>query len=240
MRFTRIVLAVGFVAGLGVALAQQPGRGGFGGGMGGPGMLLMNKGVQEELKLTDEQKERIQGVGKATFEKYQDDFADLRNLPQDEQREKRTALMKKIGDENDKAYGEILSKDQSKRLKQINWQNMKARAFLDEDVQKAIKMTDEQKDKVKTINADAEKAFAEANPRRGGGGGGGFDAEAFKKMQEKRTEMQKETLEKVNAVLTSDQKVAFKDLTGAPYEVKFEGFGPGGRGGRGKDKGKDK
>ena len=45
--------------------AQRPGGGiGFGGGGFG---LLLNKGVQEELKITDEQKEKITAASKDLF-----------------------------------------------------------------------------------------------------------------------------------------------------------------------------
>ena len=48
--------------------------------------------------------------------------------------------------------------------------------------------------------------------------GGGDPQENRKKMQT----LQKETMEKVSAVLTDDQKKTWKEMTGEPFEVKFE------------------
>jgi len=53
-------------------------------------------------------------------------------------------------------------------------------------------------------------------------------------MQKKMAALNKETMEKVSGVLTDDQKKAWKDLTGEPFEFKPD---PGQFGGRGKKKG---
>jgi hypothetical protein len=61
--------------------------------------------------------------------------------------------------------------------------------------------------------------------------GRGFDAET----QQKRRTITKEYTTKAMDSLTADQKAAWKDLTGEPFEVKFEGRPgdrrPGGEGG---------
>ena len=49
----------------------------------------------------------------------------------------------------------------------------------------------------------------------------------------KRQTMQKEAADAIAKVLDADQKAAVKDLTGAPFELRFEGFGGGGPGGAG-------
>src|SRR5438132_2019928 len=91
----RVLLTFALVALLtGPAAAQRQGRGqgqgrggpgGFGGGFGGmfnsPEQLLMNEGVQKEIKLTDEQKKKIQTVNQEVRAKHKDDFAKLQDLP---------------------------------------------------------------------------------------------------------------------------------------------------------------
>jgi len=218
---------------VGPALAQRgQGRGGFGGG-GGPGFLLMNPGVQKELKLSEDQVKKITETNESIRDKHRDEFEALGKLEGDERREKGEELRKKMTDETNKALAEILKPEQNKRLKEITLQQEGARAFNEADVQKALNLTDEQKEKIKTINEDAAKDFRELFPRgrRGGGGGGPPDQGAFKERMTKMATMRKENLDKVLSVLNDDQKKTWKEITGAPFEVRFE-FGPGGpRGG---------
>jgi Spy/CpxP family protein refolding chaperone len=232
------LLVLGLAALLaGPALAQRgQGRGGFGGGFGrgfgGPGFLLQNPSVQKELKLSDDQIKKITETTESIRDKHRDEFEALGKLEGDEQREKGQELRKKMTDETQKAMAEILKPEQNKRLKEITLQQEGARAFNDAEVQKALNLTDEQKEKIKTINEDAAKEMAELFPRgRRGGGGGPPDAGAFKERMTKMATMRKETLDKVTSVLTDDQKKTWKEMTGAPFEVRFE-FPPGGpRGG---------
>jgi Spy/CpxP family protein refolding chaperone len=218
----------------GPALAQR-GRGGFGGGFGGPGFLLRNPGVQKELKLSDEQIKKVEEVTQSIQDKHREDFEAAGKLEGDERGAKFQEIMKTMGEETNKALAEILKPEQSKRLKEISLQQRKADAFNDPEVQKALNLTDDQKEKIKTINEDAAKKMEESFPRgRRGGGGGGFDPERFKKMNT----MRDETLEHVVSVLTDDQKKTWKEMTGAPFKFEFQPGGPRGGGRRGPPPGK--
>jgi len=89
-------------------------------------------------------------------------------------------------------------------------------------------VSDEQKGKLKTIEDDSRKEMRDAF--QGGGGGGGATDGARAKI----AEMRKASMDKAVGVLSDDQKKAWKDMTGAPFEVKFEGgTGGGGRRPRG-------
>jgi len=240
----KVVLTFGLAALVTLpAVAQQQqrggrgfgGRGGFG-GFGGPGMLLQNEGVKKELKLTDEQAKKASEAVTKVREKHQDEFQGLRDLSQDERREKMTQITKVISDETTKALADILTPEQQKRLKQIQLQQRGPQAFSDPDVLKALKLTDDQKEAIKTINEDFTQdsrelfqSFGRGNrgAGRGLGGAGGFSPENQKKI----TELRKETMGKVMAVLKDDQKKTWKEMTGDPFEVRFEGQ----RGGRGGD-----
>jgi hypothetical protein len=210
-------------------LAQQPeGRGGRGGrGVGAMPMdaaqLLLNKSVQDELKLTDDQK--------AALAKVRDKQMEAMQKARDADREKRGEIFRAAREETKKEVDKWkeagLKPEQARRLRQIELQNMHFRAFADADVQKELKMTDKQKDEVKEITEGVNKDVTELrnsaqNPR-----------ELFPKIQA----LQKEATEKVAGLLTEDQKKTWKELVGEPFEVKMEGFG-GGRGfGKGKGKG---
>ena len=112
----------------------------------------------------------------------------------------------------DEAIKPVLNADQMKRLKQIELQQAGAQAFSTENVQASLKLNDEQKEKIKTITEDMQKELRSVFQP-----GGNFEG-----AREKMTALRKESLERVMAVLTADQKKAYKDLTGEPFEVRFE------------------
>jgi Spy/CpxP family protein refolding chaperone len=210
----KCLLTVGLAALLAApAFAQPPGGGRRGPGGGGMN-LLQNKSVQEELKLTAEQIDKSKKVSEDIREKYKDDFPKVREMSQEERQE----FFKKVGDETNKALATVLNADQQKRYKQIQLQQMSrftgANILLTPDVEKGLKLTDDQKGKIKTIVEDINKEMKEL--RESGGQPG---PETFQKMQA----INKEGMEKASATLTDDQKKAWKELQGAPFEVKMEG-----------------
>src|SRR5262249_11392249 len=84
---------------------------GFGRGGGGVGQLLSNKSVQEELKLKDEQKEKIKTAVDKVREDMKDDIAKLRDF-QNTKPEERAEIMKKVSEATLKAIDGILTKEQ--------------------------------------------------------------------------------------------------------------------------------
>lgn len=192
----------------GTAAAQfGPFAGGF-----GKAALLGNPDVQKELNLTEDQLTKVREVGQQVREKQKEAFGKLKDLPEDQRRDKAMEIFKSITTETDKALAGVLKPEQAKRLRQLELQQRGAQAFADAEIQKEMKLTDEQKEKIKTIGEDAAKEAKDIFQ----GAQGDFQT-AMTKMQTLR----KETLEKVVALLTADQKKAWKDLTGAPFEFKF-------------------
>jgi 2'-5' RNA ligase len=81
--------------------------------------------------------------------------------------------------------------------------------FADPEVQKALKLTDEQKTAMKKIADEARKELE---------GLGGLKPENFLKARA----IQKQSFEKAVTLLTEDQKKAWKDLLGKPFELKLD------------------
>ena len=205
--------------------AGQPGRGGFGGGMmGGGAMLLGSEGVQKELKLTDEQKTKVKEFTDAQREKMRDAFAGGQPDP-----EKFAEFRKTATEAAEKLVKDTLNADQQKRFKQLQYQAMGVRAFSNEDVTKALKLTDDQKEKIKGLSEEMQKDMQDL--REDLRGGGDAATEARKKMQA----LNKDDLAKAADTLTSDQKKEWKELTGDPADPAIfqQGMGRGGRGGAG-------
>jgi hypothetical protein len=199
MRAVRGLLAAILAAGIVTMVAAQPG-GGFGfGGQDVNTLVLTNTALQEEIKLTDAQKEKFKPAldkqaemtkaftdmfkgGKGGFDKEK--FTELN--------EKRT----KVAEEVKKIVDDTLTAEQKKRLKQISIQVMSFNVFNDpeakggkggfggftsesqkalmKEVQDALKLSDTQKSTIKGVVADFNKERQEINKEAGIGGGFGM------------------------------------------------------------------
>jgi hypothetical protein len=174
------------VAAVSLGVGQQPGGGlkkGLGpGSVSNPASLFNIPEVREELKLTDEQ-------------------------------------LEKVPDAVLKGLAEVLSPAQLKRLKQINLQVRGADALTDRSVQKALKMTNDQVESVRTILADSRKEMTQL--RREMSGAGNIQA-----IGEKMMALRNEAREKAMGVLNPEQKRVWKDMTGEEFKLQM---GPGGK-----------
>jgi hypothetical protein len=192
------------------AWAQRPEGGRFGGFGGDSVGLLSQKSVQEELKLSDEQRTKATQLA----EKQREGFQDFRNLSRDERQKKfeeRTAA-------NRTAVAAILDPAQVKRLRQISLQQQGARALADSEVADALQLSSEQKQKIKTVLDDSGDKAREAF--QGGREGA----------REKMEALRKSSLDSAAAVLTDEQKSKWKELVGEPFtgEIRRPEFRGGG------------
>jgi hypothetical protein len=114
-----------------------------------------------------------------------------------------------------KAIGEVLNDKQMKRFRQIDLQVTGLAAFGNEKFRKELSVTESQYKKIDEIRTDHKKQLNEllADAKASG----------FKGVGEKVAGLGKEAKENVFAVLTADQKKAYKALVGE--EFKFEQVG---------------
>ena len=192
-----------------VAYGQRPGGRGPGGRGMASAMLLRQEAVQKELGVSAEQLTKLKDV----LEAGPGQGGGGRNFQDmtDEERQKLRDEMVKRTAEQDKKIGEVLDAKQAARLKQIRLQVSGAMAFMNEDVAKELKITEEQTGKMR----DAMQALRDS--AQGGGGAGGFAA-----MREKMNA-------KVMEILTDDQKAEYKKMLGEPFDIsQLQMGGPGG------------
>jgi Spy/CpxP family protein refolding chaperone len=212
-------LAVTFVS---IVVAQR--QGGGGGQQFTEPALLVNKSVQEELKLTDAQKEKVA--------KIQDKFtSDMKDAAKD-----KDARQKAI-ETRDTSANEVikdLKPEQQKRLLQVfvqvNTNPPMAKGgfgggfggpnpltvFTNETVQKTLKLDDKQKSMIKTIADDTQKDSAEILKNAG------KDKDARKEAATKVATLNKEAVDKIVATFSDDQKKIWKDLPGEKFEYKSD------------------
>jgi Spy/CpxP family protein refolding chaperone len=162
--------------------------------------------VQKELGLSSEQTAKLADLPKG--EANQRGFRDM----SEEERRQAMETRAKLVAEQDKALAGILDEKQSARLTQIKMQAVGARALLEEDVAKRMKITPEQTEK---LQAGLQEIMQAA---RGGGGG--------------PAQWRQQALEKVAEILTPEQKADFKALQGTEFDLSKLELGMGGRRGQ--------
>jgi hypothetical protein len=222
-----------FAAGLCVLLAAgssfaQPPGGGRGGmfGRGGAAMYVQTldmKEVQEDLKLTDADKEKIKSLKESLTEGDRKFREGMQDLSPEERREKMTARRTEIEKQVKEALG-----DKYARFHQIKLQldGMFGSVMADPEVRKTLDVTEDQ---MREIREGLQGAFQppgqDASPE-----------ERRKAMEES----QKKMAEVVDKVITADQKKKWDELVGAKVTYKRPPMGPGGGRGQGRPRGEKK
>jgi Spy/CpxP family protein refolding chaperone len=221
-----VAVALGSLVLSSVAVAQQPGQGGFGGFGRGTSRtgLLQEEYIQKELELVADQIEKIKTISTESQAETRKLFEGLRDLSDEERRAKFQELQGKMTEAREasaKKVNEVLLPHQKTRLDQLVVQSSMrfgglGGALSREDIAKTLNITDEQKTKLREATEKANK-----------------DAE------EKIAKIREEARKQVIAdVLTSEQRAQFEKMVGEPFKFPaqtggFGGRGQGGPGGRG-------
>lgn len=206
------VLMVGLLVAVPALAQRQPG-GGFGRQQLSLSALLQNKSVQEELKLTEDQVSKLKTVSDGIRDKFKEEM--------DKAKEGKDfkafgEIFKKINDATTEAVtkeaGTLLKPEQLQRIKQIEVQVQGVSALTKEDVQKELKLSEDQVGKIKGLLEDMNKDIQDAGKEAG---------KDFKKRQEATTKIRTATQEKITEILSETQQKSWKDMTGEKFELKF-------------------
>ena len=171
-------------------------------------MLLKDRQVAKEIKLTGAQE---LAARRALFEplgKFTQALNKLQDLKLEEFQARSREARMVYNEEEREVVGKVLRPAQFKRIKQIQVQGAELDAFLQPAVQKELKLSTEQKDKVK----DAARAYRKASEEIEKG----TDADAVRK---KRAALREETMKNLVALLTEEQQKKWKDMTGEPFQL---------------------
>jgi len=209
------------------AVAQMRFSGGtfgvLGGGMGALYIGLLNSPtVQKELNLSDDQKAKIsEAVNKlrARMGQMPPGMGDLSEEERQAELKKMRSKTQAQAEETKKTIEGILQPKQLERLREIALQVVGVRAVIDKEVQKSLKLSDDQVAKIKTIIDDSRKEIEESRSD------GSFNGDKFKEMNE-------ECEKQLGDVLTADQKAALEKMKGEKLDIPADELrGPGHRGG---------
>jgi RNA polymerase sigma factor (sigma-70 family) len=225
----------GFGSGSGSGSGFGSGSGGGSGGSFGSCRLapLTQKSVQRELKLSKEQLRKL----KALQTKQQDEMLRLfGELKPDALLQEPDALSRKweeLARSAEKSVAAILTAEQGKRLQEISLQQRRGHALTDPEVVKALRLTEEQRQKIGASEEEAAKEMQNLATKEMQGmmelGSNPLDAQAMlakmrqgqtsmEKMRKKFEELYKGTGDKLLDLLTKEQKAKWKELTGKPFK----------------------
>lgn len=203
------VMAVASFAQGGGGGGRGQGRGGFGGMQDPSGAFLVNReDVQGEIKLTDDQKSKLQAARQAQMEKGREAFQNFQSMSQEE----RATAMQKMQAENNKATLGVLTDDQKKRLKELAIQRMGNAAITHAEVQKELGMTADQTAKIKELQ---DKQTAANTVLREKMMNQEIEREQFMESSRKNTEVMNTELGKI---ITADQKAKLTTMGGKAFK----------------------
>lgn len=180
--------------------------------------LIRAEQVQKELKVSEEQTEEITKLIASHREKSRSglNLQEIRKLSQEDRQKAFADQAKKRGKvtaDSEKELGKILDDGQAERLSQIVYQQSGTQALNMKEVQKKLKMSDEQVRKLADVNKQqaANRAELIKNARENG---------QLQTLRDAVAELTKKRDKALMGVLTEEQQKAFEELKGKPFELK--------------------
>lgn len=159
--------------------------------------LLRKPAVLDDLEATAEQRQQLA----AMIERPNEPFRGPRELPTDEQRQHILVIAR----EHEAALAVILSADQRQRLGQVALQCQGSRALREPDVARTLKLSAEQKDRLRAIEGEKFRAFFDRTRK---------DLPATESFEDRV----KATMQQMLTVLNAEQLQQWQGLTGRPYQ----------------------
>lgn len=197
--------------------------------------LLHAQSVQTDLKLSSAQKSQLVQLLKGWSAEHQKTFGSSTTISESDRRRQRAETVEKF----ERELEGVLTASQRKRIKQIELQVHGLFAFKDQNVVKALRLTDEQVAAIREIersmfdrrgmgppirvefhgedkdddkpDEDAKNLFPEGAPQKGIFGR--FGQGGFSLAAHRR-----ESVARVVAVLSADQVQTWKEMIGPPFE----------------------
>jgi Spy/CpxP family protein refolding chaperone len=162
-------------------------------------LLLRQKSVQKELKITPEEAAKIKEFTHAQSEAARK----TRDLGEGQRREAFVRLAK----QNKEFLGKTLTEKQNKRLHQIMMQFTALHHLTSPELVKELNLSEAQVQKLKDLQKESRKevvAILTAKDRAG--------------KKEKFAKHREDTRRKILAILTDEQKAKVREIAGAPFE----------------------
>ncbi|HEV3260847.1 MAG TPA: hypothetical protein VG013_28605 [Gemmataceae bacterium] len=176
----------------------------------GPAFMVFRDKVQKELKLSDEQKKKLEKRLQDTVQDTMQFFQKLADK-EPEEREKELHAYRERAQENLTAFLQgLLQEEQSKRLRQVMLQRDRLFALLgNAEVAKELEITDKQRQHFSEVAQEMQKKI---EPLANEAQKGGNPQEIGPKIRKIRKEQE----ERIEALLSVAQKKQWKKMLGKP------------------------
>jgi hypothetical protein len=170
--------------------------------------------VQEDLKLTAEQKEKVEEHFRERIQDIGQFFQSLDGVNGEEREKKISDFRQKAQEKLASVLRATLKEDQSKRLHQLALQQEGAFALFNgaPEIAKALKITDDQRKQFKAVIQDMQKKIEPLIKEVQAGG----DAQ---EIRPKAMKIRKEHMGQIEALLTDAQKKQWKEMLGKPLNL---------------------
>jgi hypothetical protein len=179
----------------------------------GPPFLVFRDKVQEELRLSDEQKKKLEKRLQDTVQDAMQFFQRLGDK-EPEERERELHAYREKAQENLTAFLQgLLQEEQLKRLRQVMLQRDRLFALLgNPEVAKELEITDQQRRQFAEVAQEFQKKF---EPLMKEAQKGGKPEEIRPKMMKLRKEQE----DRIEALLSDAQKKRWKEMLGKPLDL---------------------
>lgn len=236
MKHSIKLVAVAALVVLGAVALAQGGQGGgrqgggrfgmMGGrGGGGPASIVSIPEVQTEIGLNDDQKKKLQEFQDKQREEQRARMEEMRNSGGGGGGFDMEAMRKQQAEQqakSEKAIKEILTEAQWKRTYEIWVQNQGNRAILNEQVQKDLALTDDQKSKIKDLQTKQQEAGQAMMEKMRNGE---IQREEIQDLMTKQNQVMNDELGKI---LTTEQAAKLKEMGGKAFKLPERRGGGGG------------
>ena len=194
----------------GAARAQEPAQ--MLKGMLGSRFVVFREKVQDELKLTSEQRSKLNDRVDVTIQETQEFFQSVQDAKPEDRQKKQGEYAQKANQKLETLLKETLKEDQLKRLRQIGLQHEGLFAIGMPDVSKELKITDEQRKQFMEVVQSFQKKVQPLIKEMQEGG----DPQ---EIQPKMMKLRKDHQVQIEAILTDAQKQQWKEMIGKPFSV---------------------
>lgn len=176
--------------------------------------LVFRDTVQEELKLTDEQKEKLDEHLRELLPDAMQFFQSMQDLKPEEREKEIQGFRKKAQIKLAAMLKETLKEDQRQRLRQLELQQEGAFALWHGDVAigKDLKITDEQRKQFMALVQEFQKKVGPLIKEAHAGGNP-------EEIRPKVMKLRKDYESKIEALLTDSQKKQWKEMLGKPLTL---------------------
>lgn len=177
---------------------------------------FQDSAIQRELRINEQQLQRMQQAYGDIYGRFQDRFAGLKSLDDAKRAEQLRELSRSFGTEFQKSTVGILSEQQMQRFNQLNLQRQGLDVFFDPQLQKQLNLTDQQLQQLRKFDEAFDRDFQ----------GLSREAAAAEEAQRRFDALIRQRNEQINSIMNPQQRTTFQQMIGQPFNFPAPTFRP--------------